>query len=362
MAKKADALEISLSPPGDLAALGAEWEVLQARAACSFFQSWSWVGCLAAERYDDPLVLRAAQNGVPVALGLFNRRRASLLLHETGRAAWDSVFIEHNGLLVAPGDPAIDAACLRAAMGAIPRAARMAGAGLTLPGVDERWLQAARCAGHAVALRATRPAPFRDLASLRGAGKPFLDAISPNMRRQLRRSAARYAQAGPLAVVRAATVAEAHGFLDGLAALHQARWTARGLPGAFAEPAFRQFHQALIARALPRGEVDLLRISAGSRLIGYLYNLRSGGHVHAYQGGFDYSDADGQRKPGLTCHHLAIEASLAAGATRYDFLAGDDRYKRDLSDAETTLYWAALGARYSLQHALIAGWRRLRAG
>ncbi len=142
---------------------------------------------------------------------------------------------------------------------------------------------------------------------------------------------------------RAATAAEAHDWLDELATLHQATWKARGHPGAFANPFFGRFHHVLIDRGMPRGEIDLLRVTAGSRVVGLLYNFRYRGQALAYQGGFDYAGAGRHQKPGLTCHHQAIRLATIDGLNRYDMLAGEDRYKRSLAGDATALHWLEVG-------------------
>jgi CelD/BcsL family acetyltransferase involved in cellulose biosynthesis len=195
--------------------------------------------------------------------------------------------------------------------------------------------------------RSIRTAPYADLAALPARQDAYLATLSANTRHQLRRSARRYARAGPLAVVRAANVAEGFSFLDALADLHQASWVRRGRPGAFALPEFRRFHRELVASGLPRGEIDLLRVTAGGNVLGYLYNFCFGGTISAYQSGFDYADADAQHKPGLTCHHLAIEHYRAEGMRRYDFLAGKDRYKTSLGHGAEDLQWVELLPRLS---------------
>jgi len=73
---------------------------------------------------------------------------------------------------------------------------------------------------------------------------------------------------------------------------------------------------------MPAGEIDLLRIAAGDQTIGFLYNFRFRNRVYAYQSGFDYSVSHPHQKPGLTCHHLAIEMYRRQGLEVYDFLAG----------------------------------------
>jgi CelD/BcsL family acetyltransferase involved in cellulose biosynthesis len=335
-----------LAPIADVAGLAEAWRALEACADVSFFQSWTWVGCLAERRFADPVLLRAERDGQIVALALCNRTTSwhggkTFWLGESGDPALDAVYVEHNGPLLARGAEAFRPTVLRALLGGgFGRGRR-----LRLSGVDATHLAAARAAGSVRLLR-RHPAPWVDFSAL-GNGKKFLDGLSANTRHQLRRSDRAYEAAGPIRVERAATLAEAEFFLDALAALHQTAWTARGQPGAFANPDFVRFHRTLLARALPRGEAEVLRIAAGAAVIGYLYNFRHRGRVLAYQSGFDYAAAGPHRKPGLTCHHAAIEFFRRDGATAYDFLAGGDRYKTSFSNATNELYWLDLVPRFS---------------
>ena len=319
--------------------LGAAWRGIESPAAASPFQRWSWVGCRAAERYPHPVLVQAHRGGVPLGLALLNRRRGRLWLHESGDPALDSIYVEHNGPLALPGPDrdAVLAGLLRCALH--DPAARFGG--VALSGVDGDALAAAQCAGATVSHQA-RAAPSVDLAAI-PAGTDYPAALSRNTRQQLRRSARAY---GAARLDRAETAAQALEYLDGLAALHTASWQARGKPGAFAQPAFLRFHRDLAAAGAPAGEVDLLRITAGTRVVGYLYNLRACGRVCAYQGGFDYAGAPPHGKPGLLCHHLAVEAARARGDTAYDFLAGDGRYKDSLSNAQGKLHWLRLLPRW----------------
>jgi CelD/BcsL family acetyltransferase involved in cellulose biosynthesis len=98
-----------------------------------------------------------------------------------------------------------------------------------------------------------------------------------------------------------------------------------------------------VQRGLERGEIALLRLSAGERLVGYLYNFEFRGNAANYQSGFDYEGAKRHQTPGLTCHHYAIVDAASRGFDRYDFLAGDDRYKRSLATAAAGLDWLELG-------------------
>jgi CelD/BcsL family acetyltransferase involved in cellulose biosynthesis len=337
---------VTLSRVTDFVSLGVRWRALEAGGCASFFQSWTWVGCLAAERFSDPMLLCASEDGRDVALALLNRSntrlaRDTLLLNETGEPGFDAMFVEHNGIVFAKGYENLLAACLRCLLR--PEHSDR----LILSGVGGSYLAAARGTGAVLRVLRTEPSPFIDFTYLPPGPDAYLAALSTNTRYQLRRSARRYATLGPLLVERATTTERGFAILDELAGLHQATWTARGRAGAFANPKFRLFHRALIERGLPRDEIDLLRVTAGDRLIGCLYNFRRQGRVMTYQSGFAYAESGAHQKPGLTTHHMAIETYRAAGATRYDFLAGEDRYKTSLSNDATILHWIDLVPRWS---------------
>jgi CelD/BcsL family acetyltransferase involved in cellulose biosynthesis len=232
--------EITLSRVTDWADLGQRWRALEERSDCSFFQSWTWTGCRAEERFPDPVLLEAKSDGRVVVMALFNRRRTmtgqqTLWLGESGRRDFDAIYIEWNGLLVETGTPPrLLADCLRAARRAPLNGWRpWVGRRLVLSGVDEPTMLAAQTAdGHLEMLRQSS-APYVDLAALRQRQQPYLAALSGNTRYQLRRSARAYAATGELELRRAASLDEAMAYLNALTALHQTTWTRRGRSGAF---------------------------------------------------------------------------------------------------------------------------------
>jgi len=380
------AVRMTVSPVGDLSAVAPAWRALEAEAGASFFQSWTWVGCLAEERFSDPVLLQVERGGRVVGLALFNRRRErwgteSLWLHQSGDRALDSVFIEHNGLLLTPDSADLLPACLEAVLaGTLPSSRgwrRTLGSRLRLGGVDPRYLLAAERVGRVV-LSADSFAPYVDLAALADAPDAYLSSLSANTRYQIRRSDRCLARVGPVTTQSAATVPEALAWFDALAALHQGYWAQRGEDGAFSTPEFLQFHRALIGRALPRGELVLLRMTVGPHVLGYLYNFRLGDRVLNYQSGFDYDLArelaGPHAKPGLSCHHAAILRARAEGAAQYDFLAGVTRFKSSLAHHRVRVCWFDVAPRFSVRGAayrLHSAWqnspvsatvRRMRSG
>ena len=350
-------LQVRLYPVTDFPRLAARWRALEAQCELSFFQSWTWVGCLAEERYTNPMLLVASRDNQDVGLALFNRHTMgfglqTLHLNETGNAHFDSMFVEHNGILHLPQAEADLNLCLNKLLSIAPNTRLM------LSGVDITILNAARASGHVVRLSRTEPSPYVDYNSLPPGESGFHSILSANTRYQLRRSDRLYSQRGSLQIRRATSVNEACTMLGALAVLHQRTWTARGHSGAFANPKFIRFHRALIARAWPSGEIDILEISAGHTVIGYLYNFCHRGKVLTYQSGFDYASATAHEKPGVTSHHLAIKHYQERGYSRYDFLAGEDRYKSSLSNASTSLYWIDLVPQHSFRGIATRIWRK----
>ena len=258
---------------------------------------------------------------------------------ETGDAELDCPYIEENGVLVEAGrKDVLPEACLRAVASSHV---------LVLSGIGVEGLRAVRRAAGMVWVRKRNAAPSVDLATLRRADEDYLAARSANTRQQIRRSDRFYAAGGGITIKRAETPAAAHAMLDAMADLHQASWVARGQPGSFATPFFARFHHALIDTAFRDEQIMLMAVCGAGTVIGILYNFSFRGRVLAYQSGLDHVAAGVQGKSGLTCHHAAIRDALTRGFDSYEFLAGDDRYKRSLADGSKQQYWVEAGPVWS---------------
>ena len=329
-------VEVRVHGVADIGALEGPWRDLEQRSACSFFQSWTWVGCLAAERFPTPVLVEATDSGRTVALGLFNLVGRRLFLGESGSAELDSPYVEQNGILTEAGrEEELTELCLRGLI----RSRHV-----VLSGVGESVVHAVRRAGGLTVVRRSQSSPYVDLAAIRDSGGDYLAGRSANTRQQVRRSNRLYA---PVVLERAATVDAAHAMLDEMAALHQAAWRGRGKPGSFADPFFGRFHHTLINRGFRFDQIVLNKLSSSGTTVGILYNFVWRDQVLAYQSGFAFRPGDSHAKPGLTCHHAAIQDALGQGLDRYDFLAGEDRYKQSLADQSHRQFWVEAGPIWS---------------
>ncbi len=341
-----DEITVAVEPLPARPALQAAWLALEPESRASFFQTWDWIGCWLETTGLGPRLLIARRAGRVVGLALLHERLErrpwgsvrAWYLNRSGDPRFDTITIEYNGILAERGgEAAVGRACLEHLLdGEIAGASRRRR--LYLDGVSAELYGWLRQAGAAPRVRAQSPCPYVELGSIGGggAGGAYLDRLSRNTRHQIRRSI-RLCDAAP-AVEAAADVDQALAYFDALKALHQAYWTAKGKPGAFAEPFFERFHQRLIAAAQPAGRVELLQIAAAGRPLGYLYNLLADGEVYSYQSGFAYR-ADNRFKPGLVAHALAIEDYRRRGFRRYHLMAGAARYKASLASDAAEMYW-----------------------
>jgi len=170
-----------------------------------------------------------------------------------------------------------------------------------------------------------------------------MSSLSRNSRQKLRRNIRDYEREAPISIQVARDTQTALEFFSQMKVLHICSWTRREKRHAFKSPFFETFHRSLIRAGVANGTVDLVRVSAGDRAIGYLYNFLRNGSVSSYQSGFD--DADRRLRPGYVCHALAIAHYAAVGMLEYDFLAGANALKQSYGSERYDLYWSRIRGR-----------------
>ncbi|MDP4299908.1 GNAT family N-acetyltransferase [Leptothrix discophora] len=357
-------LELSCRPLREVHGLESMWRGLESRvgASASAFLAWPWIGAWLGllPPHVDVQLLQARQHAHVVGLALLVRTRRKLgpvsfceawHLHASGDPVIDKICIEHNDFLVLPehGD------ALRAAMLAHWREVAGPAAELHLPGlVGDGW---ARLLPEGLeAEDETKRSAGVALDAVREAKLDFTPLLSSHSRRFVRRSIKEYQSViGPLAVDEAASADQAVAFLDELVRLHEMTWKQRGLSGAFAGPGILEFHRRLIGLAWPERGVQLLRVRAGERPMGYLYAFVRGGRLYVYQSGFDYGLLDKHGRPGLVTHTLAIQHNAGLGHAHYDLLAGESQYKATVATVQETMTWSVWrkpALRFSLEKRL----------
>jgi len=113
--------------------------------------------------------------------------------------------------------------------------------------------------------------------------------------------------------------------LDILFEQHKKRWRKRGLPGAFLGKA-QGFHHDWGRQAIEQGWLWLSILRFEGNPIGAIYAMTFGQTVYFYQAGFD--PAHSSISPGTLLVAGTIRRSIEEGKTTFDFLRGDEPYKR----------------------------------
>lgn len=333
-------LNATFAPLPDLDALAARWQMLEARAAhdgrSSFFLGWTWMRSWLSTSGATPELLSVQADGADVALAFIGRAMAprllgpmaTLALNQAGVAAQDRGFIEYNGLLTAADAPdGVEAVAMEALQ------ARNDWRALQIAGVATDSLLLASGKFRRRSRFDVSPAYFIDLGAVRDAKGDYLSLLSANTRSQIKRSAKDYGNVLPSIAV-AHDEATATIWLTEMQALNAGRHS----DNAWDDGGFRAFAEALVARGLTTGEVELLRITAGDALLGYLLNFVYRGRAMNYQSAFA-PPLTSKAKPGLMCHAAAVNRYANAGLLLYSLLAGKDRYKQSLATGHETLEW-----------------------
>ena len=330
------ALSVHYEPLPEPAMLEPRWRALEAEAKPNFFTGWTWMGSWLRATGARPDLLTVRDDaGADVALALVGRSREKRLLgrvptfrlNEAGDAKADRAFIEYNAPLCRRGQERDVTLAIGAALGK-----RRDWRALRLSGVEPGAPLIAAIPARRKSLIDRSPAYFADLEAVRAANGDYLSLLSSNTRSQIKRSAKDYP--GVPSVERAADEPTVVAWLAEMQALNGGRHA----DNAWDEPVFRVFAAEIVRAGLADGTVDLLRITAGEAVLGYLITFLSAGRAMNYQSAFT-EPATPKSKPGLMAHAAAITHYAERGFDLYSLLAGKDRYKQSLSTGAEELEW-----------------------
>jgi CelD/BcsL family acetyltransferase involved in cellulose biosynthesis len=127
--------------------------------------------------------------------------------------------------------------------------------------------------------------------------------------------------------------------------LHNARRRQKYEKGIFEERSVCEFHLEVGDALARRGMARLYLLRAGGEAIAALYGFEQAGRFSFFQSGFDPKHAG--LSPGTVMMSLAVEDCIRRGLLEFDYLRGEERYKRR---------WTEEG-RYDTLIRIARGWR-----
>jgi CelD/BcsL family acetyltransferase involved in cellulose biosynthesis len=176
--------------------------------------------------------------------------------------------------------------------------------------------------------------------------------VSSKNRSHHRRRRRQLSELGRLETELARTRDELGPALEDAFRIHDLRWSGRPDGSTFGTQMGKEFNrEALLALA----ELDVPRIVTlrlDGRAIAFVYYFMLTGRMYCYRLAFD--PELGRLSPGLVNKFDALAAAAAEGATRIEFLGGDERYKMELADRQEPLYQALGLARTARGRAAVA--------
>ncbi len=329
--------------PLDLSELEKDWLSLSAVSYSNFFLSWSWISAWIKTYQPDLHVVKAFCGSDLVGLALLVLRSqtryklfpyTTAYFQETGLSEKDQIWIEYNGFLVKNGfDDLVYASITNFLSQNYPQVDEIEIGALSKKNAD-CLLQTGYGSAHELWLA---PSYGIDLQSLRQANKSFLATLSKNTRHQITRSIRLYEKRGDIKFTCATSTEQALEYFSEIEPFHLKRWGDKQNQSGFSNPWFTKFHRLLISTAWPKGEIDVIKITINEEAIAYLYNFTYNGHIYFYLMGL-VQEQDNKLKPGLVAHTLAVEHYLRSGQSFYDFMGGDERYKKSLAIQVDTFY------------------------
>jgi CelD/BcsL family acetyltransferase involved in cellulose biosynthesis len=150
------------------------------------------------------------------------------------------------------------------------------------------------------------------------------DALPAKIRADLRRRHKRAAEIGEirLELAEGERVSEA---METLFALHARRWAIRGQQGVLRQANVEDFHREIAERFRQRGWLRLYLLYIADRVGAVNYGFSVKGCTYSYIGGFAPEFAS--LGLGRIIMHQIIHEAVAEGATKFDFLRGQEDYK-----------------------------------
>jgi CelD/BcsL family acetyltransferase involved in cellulose biosynthesis len=320
-------------------AVSLKWRDLEKRAESNFFLSWEWIGNWLGIIKGNVILIEAIENNKVVGLGFFVEKSRKIFklfpvkqwhLHRTGEIHEDQIWIEYNDFLL---DSNISDSVRKEMVNAIcsfePSLHEVI-IGLSTSHVINKFTEI--CENKSIRFRTL----LETLAYRAETQETDLkNILSKNTRSQLKRSEKLLEQLGSLDFYVLTKTEDVEFSLESISNIHIERWHRTEEGSGFTNPCFNKFH-SLMASESKKNIAQVSVLSLNSKPIGYLLNYIYKGKVYFYLSALTTFD-ENKIKVGLTLHTKAIQHYIDKGIYSYDFLGGDARYKKSLSNKQYNL-------------------------
>jgi len=173
--------------------------------------------------------------------------------------------------------------------------------------------------------------PYFDLPS---SFEELLKGYSSNMRKIVRRTLRRYSQRVQMVDFR--EMKDLETVLQEARRLHRLSRAERGDTGSFERAGYIEFHRELVQTLSDKDVIYIKFLSSGQNMIAFRYGFIVDGVYYDYQTGYDPSFSEW--RPGFIALAMVVQDLIDRGVRRFDFLRGDEEYKRHWASGDQKTY------------------------
>lgn len=321
-------VSMSSSNDIDINTLAINWLALEKQADCSFYLTWSWMEHWLKTLPTEYCVLQAHKNNAIVGLAIVVKAEKKLFgcfsiqqwwLNRSGDQRLDQCWIEYNDFLIAKQYQEETRTAL-----------------LHYIKSQQSWDEFIVGMSNTATLKQFNCLSNNTVMVFKDVGYVVnytqvqdsyeKNVLSKNTRQKLRQSDKLLAQQGDFSLeIIQGKDKKLH--LADLALLHIKRWQDSDTPSGFTNP----FFQKMLNHLIDDPQVEIIVMRQNDVALGYLINFVYQGRVYFYLSALT-KISNNKIKLGMLLHQLAINYYQEQGMQYYDFLAGDARYKKSLTN------------------------------
>jgi len=301
-------------------------DLLEASGSRSVFLTWEWVDTWLRHYHArfDPFFLVAIDRGRPAGIVPIVRRTGTRERHEF--LGQNRAFGEYLDFIVPAEEEPRVAAALAGELAALCERGVIERMNLgvvrqTSPNLPV-LLDAFQARGLPLCMSAPRISP---VVALPSSWDAYIQAKGRKLGKRIAYNRRRLESLGEVSLEIAGTPDELHVFFDEFVELHNARWQHQQ------DQDFIAFHRELAGRFLARDALLMARLRVGGRTAAVKYDFIYDRRIWGYQGG--WLPEMGRLEIGNVLICELFQHGIASGLEAYDFLEGDDWYKRRWSTA-----------------------------
>lgn len=153
----------------------------------------------------------------------------------------------------------------------------------------------------------------------------YLQTLSSNQRKQVRRRRRRFEELGNTRFYRWPAERAIDEAFDSLVTLHTKRWQDTADAGSFDTPEYLDFHKSIMQALHTRDALRLYCLELNGAMIAMEYSYKWNNAVYSFQCGYDPDHSE--LRPGQLLLNYSIENAISEGLGQYDMLKGDYDYK-----------------------------------